>query len=275
MKAKIFILSVFATVLLMSYTNLQNGGSYLEIHYAEVAPIETDDYRISFHDMHSQSTFCLVRMEVTNKTSDWLFMDLSKISFDIGGKVVNLENKKVMIKPLDTKNITVKSPAVEGLPAEKVDITIDGITRMPADGKISLLEEYPIPDTKKEISNADLKIALNSLKKETKLTDVKWDVENTGKLPVLINESKISVTCKGNDQVWPCDAGAADYAILWPGETTTVKAGFSIPGKIVDMQFATMSVKWGETFLTSTENPLKGGSIHLEMDLGKTEAMNK
>ena len=276
MKRTVLFVALSISLLFYSFISSPTEKGFSEIHYGDIDPIETDEYRIAFSDMHSQATFALVRAEFTNKTDDFLFIELSKVSYTLpDGSKIQPVAKKVKINPNATKKISIKAPGSAGLPAENLEVEIGGITQLPVNGEVENLEDYPLPDTKKKITSNNVSIALNTLKKETKVTEAKFKVQNTGDTPILVNNSLITVTCEGNDKVWPCEAKSSAYKILWPGKSMNLKATFKIPGKIVDMQFANMSIHWNKALVSSSEKDLKGGAISLKMDLGKTEGMNK
>lgn len=276
MKKRMIFATLSMTLILFSFSFGTADKEYEEIHYASVEPMETDQFTLTVADMHSQETFCLVRAEMTNKTDDYIFIELDQVKFTLpDGSSASPGAKRVKIKPNATKKFTVKSAAVPGLPAKSVKVEIAGITLLPVDGSTEDVESYPLPDTKKKVQSENLTVTLSSLKKETRVTEVKWKVMNSGKSPVLVNPSVLTVTCEGNEGVWACESKAADYDILWPGKKTTLKAEFRVPGKIVDMQFANMLVHWNKAFIQSAEEPIDGVDFGLEMDLGKTEGMNK
>jgi len=276
MKKQVFFATLSMIFLLLSFTLKPTGKGYDEIHYGDVDPMETEDYTVTLSDMHSQETFCLIRAEVKNKTKDYLFIDLGKVKFTLpNGNSASPVSKRVKISPEASKKITIKSQPTAGLPAESLKVELEGISRLPVNGSVEEVEAYPLPDTKKKVESKNLSIALTSLKKETRVTQVKWKVENKGESPILVNSSLLTATCKGNDGEWSCESTAKDYQILWPGQKVNVKAEFRIPGREVDMQFANMLIHWNKAYISSKEVEVKGVNFQLEMDLGKTEGMNK
>lgn len=244
------------------------------IFYQVPESIITDDYEVNFSDPHSQEGFCLIRAEIINKTSDFLILDRSKVVYTVEGKSQKLKAKYIVIKPHGKKKAALKSTEMAGLPARVVDVEFGGMNRLPVEGKIVEMEDYPLPDTKKEIIQDKIHVQLVSLVKKTQYTQCKFQIENKGDHPLLFNRSKINCTAEGNEDTWPIEGKAADYKILWPGKKTKIGAEFRIPGKIVDMQFANMLVHWNETFLISELVEFESSSFNLQIDEAKTEERN-
>lgn len=274
MKKSLIFIALIGTGILFSFQNFMPKKGYKEIHYKDVEPIKTDDYWMSFSDMHSQEDFVQFKVEVLNKTQDYLVLSLDKFTFKTDGGEVHGKVKEVIIKPGATKNITVRGEGIPGLPAEKVDVKFDGIKRIPIDLPEIQLEDYPLPDTKKEVKAANCLVRLTKISKETKATDAKWEVENIGDTPLLMDPALPTMTVEGKDEQWPNEVMSTGYKIIWPGKTAGLKGDFRIPAANADMQFANLIVHWNKTFIQSKEVPVAGGSFALEMDLGKTEGHN-
>jgi len=274
MNTKVII--VLATILCCLCCSVisPTGKGYKEIWYKDVSPVETDNYNIRFFDMHSQEDFCLVRAEIVNKTQDFLTLERSETTFTIDGNSQNLAPKKWLIKPLATKKVALKTAPMPGLPAEQVSVVFRGLSTIPVKGALPDLESYQLPDTKKIISTDNLTVKLTRMSKKTKITECTFEVKNIGKEPVLFDHTRVTCTAEGNDNNWPTKGATKGYRVLWPTKDVGFHLSFSIPGQIVDMQFANMLIHWNEAFIVSSLVDEESTEFLLEMDLGKTEGKN-
>lgn len=245
-----------------------------EIHYKALDPIKTDDYWISFEDMHSQDAFIQIKVEFLNKTDDILAIQFDQITFTVDGNSCAAPEKQLLIKPGMTRNFYLKTTEIPGLPAETVEVNFGGISRIPTGGDHVSVEDYPLPDTKKLVKSSDIHIAMTKVKKETKVTDVKWTVTNNGDKPVLMDQSLLTMSVEDGKGEWPTEAVNKGFKIIWPGKTANLKGEFRIPAKTADMQFANLLVHFNKTFRITDLEPVNGATFTMEMDLGKTEAHN-
>ncbi|MBU0766131.1 MAG: hypothetical protein KJ607_15010, partial [Bacteroidetes bacterium] len=71
------------------------------------------------------------------------------------------------------------------------------------------------------------------------------------------------------------DDKKADMELMEKGEIVKFTVVFHVPGKITDMQFATMHIVWKETFIESTPKAMKTQTVNFELDPGLTDAKNK
>ncbi len=60
-----------------------------------------------------------------------------------------------------------------------------------------------------------------------------------------------------------------------PGDDIKFTAQFHVPGKIADMQFATMHIVWRETFMESNMVPMNTMKADFTLDPGLTQGKNQ
>jgi hypothetical protein len=269
-----FAIVIVTILTILCCSTVIPGRGYKEIHYRNISPIDTEHYTLSFSEMHSQKDFIVMRMQIRNKSADYISFDRSKISYMVEAVSQNLPPRKYLIKPYGKKNFTLRSEIMPGLPAENASMKVDGLAIIPVKGNIPDLEPYPLPDTKKIMTADGLSIKLTRLLKKTKVTECTFEIKNIGEEPILYDHSRITVSAEGNENHWPTPGESEGYKVLRSGKDVDFHLSFSIPGKIVDMQFANMLVHWNESLLVSKEVEQEASDIKLEIDPGKTEGNN-
>jgi|GEM_PF-2763158 len=249
-----------------------------EIHYKDIPPIVTDEYTMSFHDMHSQATFTLVRIEIENKTDGYLTFDLTKIGFTypekgtiyFKGSVLTGTSK--LIGPHDKKDFTAKATDDGGwMQVEKFHLTIDGIAIYPADGMKITPPEFKLPASTNSIDAGAVKVNLLKVKQETDVTAAQFEFTYKGQSAMVIDNSKMTIRTEAG-QVYANVFKKSKPEFSFPNESSKCWVQVSIPANVVDMQFATLYVQFNDAIQQLSKEDLSKQDIDFEIDVEQTEA---
>lgn len=236
--------------------------------------LETDAYVMEITDAVAEQEYSKFKVKITNKTNDYLLFDGSQcvFKFDFGEYKPN--ERQVVIGPneSDSKVLNVKGDT--RFHVESFTFMLNGLTRVPATGVAQNAPDFQLPPAVNDFKAGPFDVTLLKLKKETDNTVAQFRATYTGSQIGLLDPGKLGVRIESGQEF----ANAKhDYKtkLLGKGDDDKFNAYFKIPAKVVDMQFATMFIVWRNTFQESKKIPIKGLTATLELDAGKTAAMNK
>lgn len=245
-------------------------------YYKAPAAIETEQYSLSFDDLVAKMEDSKFAFKLKNLTTDYLIIDKGASAFVIDGKEYKDKDKEIILPPNKTRNGVFRVSGETNYHVDKYTFKFDGVSLLPADGKVHEASNFKLPASTNEITFGDFTVKLKNLKKETKETIATFEVTYKGDEFGIVDGSKLAVTVpdKGTSE-FANDAKGQDGQLLRKGKSCTVKAVFHIPAKYSDMQFANMEILWRNTFQSSSPTPLEGGSVDVELDPGLTAGKNK
>lgn len=244
-------------------------------YYRAVNDVKTDFVVLDIKDPVSRMDFMKFRVKFTNTSADFIRIEAGQTEFIINGKVHNPKDRVFYLDPYDSKARTLQ---VDGggtdYHVDALDVNFKGFARIPSKGQVVEAQDFALPATQNAISAGDFQINLKNISKETKVTWVTFDVQYNGRDYALVDQSKIAVRTEAG-QVYANEQSKSKVEVLGPGEKTTVRATFRIPAKVVDMQFANLTLLWNDTFITSKAEPFDVPGISFELDPGLTAGKNK
>lgn len=250
-----------------------------ENHYS-VEKIDNDDLTIEFFDAHSQQEFTKVKLKITNKTKDYIFFKSSEAVFKYahgdykpksGGMFKGMD---LLIEPMATETKVLTVSGDKKFHVKELKVELNGFYKIPADGKVQEVPDFQLPPANNDFTAGPFKCNLEKSKQETKETSSQFKCVYQGKEVAFVDPAKLSVKIKSG-QLYANDNRKDKMEMLMPGEETKFTAQFHVPGKIEDMQFATMFIVWKETFSESKMVPMKMMSANFVFDPGVTEGKNK
>jgi len=265
-----------ATTFLLGSLSLTAQDTKHTNYYKAPAPIENEQYSLSFDDVVSRMGDAKFAFKLKNLTTDYLIIDKGASAFVIDGKEFKDKDKEIILPPSKTHNGVFRVADETNYHVDKYTFKFDGVSLLPADGKVHEAPNFKLPASTNEITFGDFTVKLKKLKKESQETVATFEVKYTGDEFGIVDGSKLAVTIpdKGTNE-FANDAKNQDGELLRKGKTCTVKAVFHIPGKYSDMQFANMEILWRGTFQSSSPTKVEGGSVEMELDPGLTAAKNK
>jgi hypothetical protein len=252
-----------------------------EIHYKDIPPIVTNEYVLSFHDMHSQATFTLVRVEFENKTDGYLTLDLTKIGFTYVDKgTLNFKGylfagESKLIGPHDKKDFTVKVTDDGGwMQVNQFHLTVDGIAIYPADGMKITPPEFKLPASKNSIDAGVVSLNLLKVKQTTDVAAAQFEFNYKGQSAMVVDYSKMSIRTEAG-QVYANVYKKSNPEFSFPNESSKGFVQVAIPIQVVDMQFATLYVQFNDAIQELQKEDLPKQEVNFEIDVAQTEAKAK
>lgn len=244
-----------------------------ENHFAELNPVETDDYTIEFNDVHCQVDFAIAKMKITNKTSDYLIIDMSKIEFVFDwGTVKCKSSKEVIIDPNDTKSKTAKVDGDTRFHVDKFTLKISGVKRVPTNGTAVVLDDFRLPPAVNEVGSGNVSVNMSKMKKVTDVTDTRFEMKNKGSNYVICNPSKISTRFPSGN-VFANAYSKSRPKLVKPGKSDkfNVLCEEQIPEG--DMQFIELNVVWNDAFIET--KPVDAASCEKTFEKDDAETVGK
>jgi hypothetical protein len=243
--------------------------------YKVPAPVISNEFKISFKDIVSKMDYLKMAVVTQNLLDDSYIMykqEESKFIFPFGE--YQPKPKTVFIAPKKERKKTMKVDGDTRFLVDSFTIHLDGIYKLPVKGNSVRIEKFVIPAQKNSITARNFDIKLIKQKKTTKETYLLFECKYNGDKIAIIDPAKISVKVDGKNIEYANDDKRAKPRFLQKGESAKFKAVFHIPGKIADMQFATMFLIWNDSFMEIKPEKLHAVDINFVLDLGMTHAKN-
>lgn len=248
----------------------QEVAGFERVYYANPEPVELEDVTFIFKNPVAQFDHCKVGLTIENNSSDFFLYDSEKSTFTYDFGVKSPSVKAFYIDPTKSKTKTLLVKGTEQYLQRGFDVTIDGLVRIPSEGKTQTAPNFQLPAAVNTFTEGNFKVNLLKYGASTKEAKAIFEVTYTGDDVAVINEANLSVTAerkKSNETViYANDNKKSSPTLLHKGESAKITAVFHIPGKIVDMQFAQMNVIWNNTFVESKEIPITPIVVKFEMD---------
>ncbi len=279
-----FILLVSLGLLLSTFIiNAQDvNDPNHENHFKKVNAIETDNYKIEISDAHAQQAFCQMKVNVTNKSRDYIFVSPEEFvfTFDHGSYspkpksgLASLISGGLIIAPGKSKSFVAKVTGDANFHVEQLDVEIKGIYLVSVNGEALEAEMFQLPANKNSFETGGFKINLNDVSQRTQETYAKFTCTYTGDKVGIFDPSKLVVSTEKGE--FANMERKSKQEILQKGDEVKFTAKFKIEGRILDMQFATMNIDWKDTFKESEKVLQNSHSLSFELDPGMTAGKNK
>ncbi|MFT4679869.1 MAG: hypothetical protein ACI84C_000873 [Flavobacteriales bacterium] len=245
-----------------------------EVRYGAVDAVETEEFDISFSEMHCQMEFALVKITIMNHTDDWLYFDPSKVTFTASGSDYVAKGRVWRVDPNKSKSKTVKVAGEGNYKSDTYAVKIDGAVQLlPSTGIVSDPGPFKIPAASNSVKTDSYKVSLVDIKKKTKETLVVFECTYIGKDIGLVFNNEPSMCPEGmEDKMYSTDNMKDKVKVLKPGKKTKVKMLYHIPAKVVDMQFADLLIHWNGTLV---ETKFEDIDFSHTLDLKRDEALTK
>ncbi len=273
---KAFTLIMLAAVGFTTTVTAQKKGDKYTHYFKDVEEaIETKQVVIELTNGLSREDFLKFKAKYTNSTSDFLLVDPSKTTITFGGDAVNPKEKTFILSPNGKKTKTIDLKEGGDFLVESFDVAPEGIAVIPTDGNPVKMPEFQLPASTNNIESGNFEINLKRVKQETKETWAVFTIKYTGDDYAIIDPSRISIRTETGKQ-YANEFRKSKTILLEKGDKKNVDAVFHIPAKVVDMQFATLFVNWGECMSESKAEPIEiDESVTFELDEGLTAEKNK
>lgn len=270
---KVILLSLIVSVFSINM-NAQNPKwvNYYKIPQA----VEANNYQLNFADIVSKMVYAKLAFSIKNTSEDYLVFNHEEATFKYPFGEYHPQARVLYIKPGETKKKTLKVEGTSEFLVDQYTFLPKGLYKVSKKGKVTQAENFQLPAAKNAFEAGNFKVKLLKLKKETGETNAKFECTYIGDEIAIVNPSKLSITVDGKpDMVYANDNKKAKDVLMKKGDVIKFNAIFHIPGKIVDMQFATMYILWNGTFSESKLQELDVQPVEMLIDPGMTAAKNK
>lgn len=237
--------------------------------------LEAKEVTLEFTNGVSRLDMLKFKTKFTNNTNDFLLIAPSKFTITGDGTKNNPKEKEFILDPNDKKSKTIDLKGKENLRYDEFEVAPEGFARISVDGTPVNMPEFQLPASVNNIESGSFEVNLKRLKQETKETWAVFSIKYTGDDYAIIDPSRISIKTEAGDQ-YANEFRKSKTILLEKGDSKTVNAVFHIPAKVVDMQFATLFIQWGEAMTETKAEAFEiDESVTFELDETLTEEKNK
>lgn len=244
-------------------------------YFKDPETVEGKQIVLEMRDGVSRVDFLKFRTKFTNNTNDFILVNPSKFTVKINGTSVHPKEKTFILDPNDSNGKTIDVKEGASFAADEFEVQLAGFERIPVDGDAVNMQEFQLPASTNVIKSGNFEINLKNLKQETDETWARFEIKYKGEGYGIIDPSRISVKVESGQQ-FANDDRKSKTILLEKGESKTVNAIFHIPVKVVDMQFATLLIQWGESMIETKAVPFElDETVTFRLDEALTTEKNK
>jgi hypothetical protein len=254
----------------------QDFAGYEKVMYSSPDDIEVEGVSISSKNAVAQADHCKMAFTVQNNSTDLIMYDSKETEFVYGFGKANPSVKSFILLPGDKKTKTLLVKGSENYLQKGFKMEVRGLYKIPINGTVAEADKFQLPAAMNNFTVGNFKVQLKKYDASTKEATAVFECTYIGDGIALVDATSLSVTATRNksteELTFANDDKKSDIEILKKNESVDFKAVFHIPGKIVDMQFATMKINWNKTFIETSAEPIEAPSIQFDMDKAATEA---
>jgi hypothetical protein len=276
MKKALALLLVIGVAFNSSVQAQKKGDDKYTHYFKDVEEaIESKAVVVELTNGISRKDFLKFKAKYINNTSDFLLVDPSKTKITIGSEELSPREKAFILDPNDKKSKTIDLKDGADFMVESFEVAPEGFAVISTDGTPAKMPDFQLPAAVNNIEAGNFEVNLKRLKQETKETWAKFEVKYVGDDYAIVDPSRISIRIESGQQ-YANDFSKSKTILLEKGDKKTIDAVFHIPAKVVDMQFATMFVQWGECMVETKAEPFElDESATFEFDETLTNEKNK
>lgn len=237
-------------------------GQYEKVYYRDTT-FETDLCKITIDNIVALPKEVKFRMNISNKTADWVLYNCEESSFVVNGTKLAPKEKYVLIPPFDSKKKVMQGLGSNLNAARSFEFYCDGFKKVSLNAALKA-PEFRLPASVNEFSVGDFKVTLANVSKTTAKTDVKYNVTYSGEGLGFVSPAKVSVKMPdGNSYV--SAKSKADVIAIKKGETESFVASWERfeGGSKMDMQLVEMLLQFENVFQTSSQEKVPVSTVTL------------
>lgn len=244
-----------------------------ENHFKHQPSVENESVKIDFYDAHAQQKFCLAKLSVTNKTGDYILVNLNEFVFKFDQVIFRPKQKQIVIAPHDVEKITVKVDGDFNFHVQAFTMEIGGMSKLPTEGSAVAAEIYPVPSDKKTFLIGNYQMTLLKSVKEEKVTHQVFSCKYIGSKVGIIEPKKIVFDIEKSE--FPNDYKWDRASLMKANETEKVNVSIHVSSSIFNMATAKMHIDWKDAFKETEPSALPGFTLSYEFDPVLTATKNK
>jgi hypothetical protein len=270
----------FSLVFLSTQAQLLTTDPKHENYYS-ATPIESEELRIQFFDTRSQQVFSQTKVEVTNKTSDYLLFLGSETIFQYPFGEVNPSDKNtykgvnmwILPDKTETRTLKVLEPG-KNFHVDMITFIPHGFYRVSSQGTIQEGPVLALSQESKEIAIGSFSCTLHKWSKEKKEIKISLQCAYHGQQVGIVAPQHL--VCRDqNGHEYANTNQKEKIVLLLPGESTKIMTVFAIPLHTEDPSGNPLEMVWKNTFSESKKVPIPLKSTRFVFDRAETDVHNK
>lgn len=266
---KNFLIMAFCLSFFFSIAFSQDSPKFEKIIFKD-AQFENEYVKVEIDNIVSMPKETKFRMRITNKTNDFLIYNSKESNFDITGQDVRSKEKSFIIEPNDSKRKVFRAFG-ENLNSIKQFAFICEGFYLVKNQDPTKVENFKLPVSNNFFNAGQYDVTLANVSKESKKTDVKFNVTYKGENIGFVFPSRISVLMP--DKITYASANTKDeILVLKKGESDSFSASWDrMPGgKENDMQLVEMFVLFNNVFIEGVPTKISGQKVMIDWDEAAT-----
>lgn len=273
MKKNILLFALSAAVCGTGYAQ-KKDDKYTHYFKDVSEPIESKEVNVELTNGVSRNEFLKFKAKYINNTKDFLLVDPSETTITLGAIDVKPQEKSFILDPLETKSKTIDLKEGADFLVENFEVAPEGFALISTDGTPVKLPDFQLPASVNNVESGNFEVNLRRLKQETKETWATFSITYVGEDYGIVDPSRITIRTEAGDQ-YANEVRKSKTILLEKGDKKNIDAVFHIPAKVVDMQFATLFIQWGECMSETKAEPFElGESATFELDEQLTKEKN-
>ena len=272
-------LSVFLTMLLLSVSALAQPEDHPhhEKHYADVAPIETDEIKVEIIRPHSQLNFSQFTIKVYNKTDDYILIKKHAITFQSDENGYGKQHPKEEIDFVEPKGDITRTIKVEGGVGFKVDnlniLFDEAFSRAPTRGKKTDGGEFKMKPDKNSIMMEPFAVTLKKWRFSTNELSADFKIRYRGESLGIVEEGDVKIRKEDGTILENKEARPKGFVIP-PMGTRTVTVVRPFQKGALDKK-ESVYIVWDDALQEAAATPISVPNVALTYDEAKTKKENR
>lgn len=245
----------------------RTGDADEAYHFHDVAPVG-DEVRLGVVDAWARPHEAKAKIIVRNDTPDFLVVRTGGMLFSAHGQAW-AEDDVQIIPPRDTDTKVLEFTG-QDLKANGGWLVPGGMYRVPTDADPVLAPDFELPVQARSFDAGPFHCTVaGKITQETDETAVKFRCTFEGEGLGMVDTSAITVVAEG--QTFPNRRGDGRLRPVLPGQSFSLRTSFEVPPRVVDMQFAELTIQFNDAFRDGVPQVLpQWDPIALEVDWKKT-----
>lgn len=244
----------------------QKEVKYSKIYYNNIKA-QHQDLTIIVDNAVSNEDEAKFKLKIDNTTGDYILFKISECKFLINGKETQVSEKQLLISPYESGSRVVNIRG-EGLNKVKsYEFVVDGLYKVPANLPGIATPDFILPPSRNEIKTGPFTCKLEKLKKESAVTNARFDCRYNGNKIGFILPSKVAAKMPDGREYANEKKNASEIA-LGRGESDyfTLTWARMEGGNKMDMQKVQMDIKWNDAFLEIDPEKLPSKKLEVTID---------
>jgi len=233
------------------------------------------DIKLMSKNPVAKFNFSKFELKIINNSKDFVYFLPSYCIFKYEkGEFNPKEKKAIIVRPDDQRSPTLKVEGGNDFLVNQYEFQPGGFYTFSGEGSPISVADFHLPANKNDFQAGDFTVQMLHLKKQTDETAVQFEVTYHGdKIGIVFPSRAVLRTADSTE--WANARSSMKPDILEKNEKMKFTLIYQIPGKITDMQFASMDIVWKKVFTESVLEKIEFQGSTIVIDEGKTAEKNK